>query len=759
VLIFSRVPFHPAMSSFDALGSGLHGHSRKANRADADEGGGGGGGDKRRGRGKAKAKAGKGKGIVSRNHADDRASQLDAAEGHVPEHIRVEAEKEEARLRWQRKHDGEQLSGDEEDESAVAAGGESGSDEDSGDAASEAGSSASSSSATPLQPLKLAMWDFGQCFVTEETRVLTNHGFLFLDEIQMKKDVLFACFDPASNQLLYRPPMGPLYINDDYDGTIIDVTQGAEQRNWNAESGLYGGEKRDRPDAQADSYSNHLSLLVTPEHRMYVQSGCSRSNYTCTRSADGYAVFQAEQLLAGEAAAQMSSSFDRIRQVIIPSSGVGRDGTALSTELSSILRLSDDAAVNAFLSIYGFWLGDGSMNLDAKALIFHQRKETDVVWLREMLAAAGLRESDIVEYSRDGSVEIRVNKSEWFNYFAAEYASKYCRVPCGLEARRPVQSAAEHMASRQFSRAKLQEKSAKWLWWWALTLASCEQSRAILSGIWRADGSWKRQESAIYSSSVSFRDELLTLLLHAGYSPHFTYVTEADSVVARLSDLRVISLREYEAMEEDERIGTKPICPNHDLWRIDWTTSTANATSNTILRSDVRRVPFRGRVWCVTVDHDAHLIVAQRAHRHTLDDGTRIVTKVSRPVIVGQCDSKKCTGRKLARLSALKELRVSQGWAGVILSPSGKQACSRADHEIVKAYGIAVVDCSWAKLDEVPFGKIKGKHERLLPFLVAANPVNYGKPLKLSCVEAIAATMMLTGFPREASAILGKFKW
>jgi pre-rRNA-processing protein TSR3 len=122
---------------------------------------------------------------------------------------------------------------------------------------------------------------------------------------------------------------------------------------------------------------------------------------------------------------------------------------------------------------------------------------------------------------------------------------------------------------------------------------------------------------------------------------------------------------------------------------------------------------------------------------------------------LGQCDKKRCTGTRLVHQRVCKELRLGVPFPGVILSPAGTRCVSREDAELIRSKGLAVVDCSWNRLDDVPFNKIKGTAPRLLPFLVAVNPVNYGRAAKLSCAEAFAAALYICeSLHRVASDLL-----
>ena len=123
------------------------------------------------------------------------------------------------------------------------------------------------------------------------------------------------------------------------------------------------------------------------------------------------------------------------------------------------------------------------------------------------------------------------------------------------------------------------------------------------------------------------------------------------------------------------------------------------------------------------------------------------------------CDPRRCSGKKLARHGLIKELRVGQRFRGIVLTPRATQVLSPADAPIVHEHGVAVVECSWARLDEIPFGKIKSPHERLLPRLMATNPVNYGKPFKLNCVEALAAAFYICNAKPLGDELLAKFGW
>jgi len=124
-----------------------------------------------------------------------------------------------------------------------------------------------------------------------------------------------------------------------------------------------------------------------------------------------------------------------------------------------------------------------------------------------------------------------------------------------------------------------------------------------------------------------------------------------------------------------------------------------------------------------------------------------------------QCDPKKCSGKKLVKFGLARQYEnISETPKGAILmDPTAEKALSRAD-SLKK--GIVVLDCSWEHAEEMfPLLEKFDLQRRALPYLLAANPVNFGRPFRLNSAEAFAAALFITGREEQARLVLSKFNW
>jgi pre-rRNA-processing protein TSR3 len=121
----------------------------------------------------------------------------------------------------------------------------------------------------------------------------------------------------------------------------------------------------------------------------------------------------------------------------------------------------------------------------------------------------------------------------------------------------------------------------------------------------------------------------------------------------------------------------------------------------------------------------------------------------------GDDDPEKCTARQLARHDRATLHRTDRATPyGVVLNPHAERALSPADadHD-----SLVALDCSWESAEEARFS-LPGEH-RALPYLVAANPVNFGKPFQLTTVEALAAGLWILGESDHAEQLLSAVRW
>lgn len=124
-------------------------------------------------------------------------------------------------------------------------------------------------------------------------------------------------------------------------------------------------------------------------------------------------------------------------------------------------------------------------------------------------------------------------------------------------------------------------------------------------------------------------------------------------------------------------------------------------------------------------------------------------------------DPKKCTAKKLHRFgfaSLQKDIRRLPNQA-ILLNPFAEKSLSSEDAPDANIHGLVALDCSWRTAEQTFHSLETRMVPRALPFLLAANPVNYGKPFRLSTLEAFAAALYILGEVNQAAEIVRIYTW
>ena len=530
-----------------------------------------------------------------------------------------------------------------------------------------------------------------KCFPALQTRVLTDTGFLFLDEIERRlaagERVQYACYAPSGSlpQMKAEDAMkGELhYCDGDLvfpapPKTLIEVFSAHEQ--------------------------SHVSLLVTPNHDMYAQLGDVNCDSQFMPMCDAPSKMSASSLLDAPHERACARLLACASQGYTPASETSKRAMVA---VRAALLLTTDAMFDAFLEVFGFWLGNGSMlypsgsQPGAVTFALAHSKEVDIQFLDSQLCKTGLSTHDVrrVEHKlkrADGKdkciVTWHILNQRWFDFFDGEFgitSSRHYHLTAAVPeqdncAHFPLPAADDRspsIASRTRSRAssdsdigmglysmeslsprychsscsedgplvdpEMLTQPAKWLPQWAIMHLPPQQMRLLIDSLYRADGTSKEKANLIYTSDVAIRDQLTQALLHCGYAAHAQLKYPAGTVRGyywhdRAVDKTVYTIEEFNLLSVEDQANYVPIERTVDSWMVTWSepVSTGEAACWPVIgrQQGVKSVPYskaeHGRIWCVNVNHPNNLIIAQRAHR---DPHTALVHKQSRPIVVGNC--------------------------------------------------------------------------------------------------------------------------
>ena len=312
------------------------------------------------------------------------------------------------------------------------------------------------------------------CF-SEDSRVLTDRGFLYLDEVRahlrladdgltvVSSTVRFACYNEHEQRLEYHAPT-QFILRPHGRQRMVEFTQAQEQPSWSSQADEYGR-------VAGKQMSNRVSLLVTEDHDMYAQQGKQNGGGTsvywrrknkqeippakikarnllsdrpleCIRfhahAAAGTDGLVAEDVDCEEEADDDDDLDDIDERRELASMDAARLATywhETRTRLPFVdaLGLTTVTQVHLFLELYGFWLVDGSLQYTSASggyngVRFSQKKQTDNAWLLRTIPLLGVAPHHLrVSPCTNGQTELSIIDPRWFKLFDTEYGRKYTR--------------------------------------------------------------------------------------------------------------------------------------------------------------------------------------------------------------------------------------------------------------------------------------------------------------------------------------------
>ena len=302
------------------------------------------------------------------------------------------------------------------------------------------------------------------CFPESDTRLLTDHGFLFLDQIEQRlargERVMYACFERSGGRDEPSDEQGMrgrlVYCN----GTLLlphepsvdnpfpppPPTSLVELASDQSERGRWSSERRSAPplvdeggttQSESSESKERVSLRFTPNHRLFAQRGAWNGRSVEWRRQPPSLVDASSLLSSASCGARCSKDCKHsrayIRTLACAEAGLTPTEQLLAhTHLRLRCRLKlSDTELDAFLELLGFWLKYGMMAYRTKAVQFRlPHSPAHVAFLTEYVSKAGLGAQHYVFERRElerGSKQsklltlLSITEPHWFRFFDDEF--------------------------------------------------------------------------------------------------------------------------------------------------------------------------------------------------------------------------------------------------------------------------------------------------------------------------------------------------